>query len=146
MSRENFCTRIHHFDQCWDSQILNNKMDTKWITSRIFGRYTSIAFQRAISGKIPTTGRHPKVACNQHYVFLHQHSPFLTSVGKVNFWTTKWTPNETNQAYLEIILPYISNEPSRAQFWHREGIQKWPTNSTMHFCTRIHKFWLVLGK
>ena len=105
MSRKDFCTRIHHFDQCWDSKIFNNQMDTKWKTSRIFGNYTSISFERAIAGPILTPGRHPKVACKQHYVFLHQHSPFFTSVGKVKFLTTKWTPNEKNQEYLEIKPP-----------------------------------------
>ena len=114
MSQENFCTGIHHFDQWWDSQFLNNQIDSKWKNSSFYGKYTSMDFRRAISGQILTTGRHPKVACNQRYVFLHQHSPFLTSDGTVSFWTPKWTPNGTNQAYLEIILPYLSNDPSRA--------------------------------
>ena len=48
----------------------------------------------------------------------------LTSVGTVNFWTTKWIPNEKNKAYLEIILPYLSKDTSWAKFRQHEGIQK----------------------
>ena len=136
------------FYQWWDNQFFNTQMDTKWNKSRIFGNLTSLAFQWAISGPILTPGRHPKVACNQRYVFLHQDSPVLTSVGRMNFWTTKWTPNEKIQAFLEIRLPHLSKEPSRAQCWHREGLQNWfQSRATLLekcvtlLCTKSPKGW-----
>ena len=111
------------FDQWWDSPFLKAQMDTKWKNSSFSGKNTSTYFQRAISRPIPTPGRHSKMAYKQLDAFLHQDSPVLTSVGKINFWRIKWKPNENIQVFLEIILPHLSNEPSRAQFRHREGLQ-----------------------
>ena len=111
------------FDQWWDSQFLKAQMDTKWKNSSFSGNKTSTYFQRAISRPILTPGRHSKMAYKQLDAFLHQDSPVLTNVGKITFWRIKWTPNEKIQVVMEGRLPQISNEPSDAQFWHREGLK-----------------------
>ena len=131
MSRENFCTRIHHFDQWWDSQFLKAQLDSKWKNSSFSGKKTSTSFQRAISRPIPTPGRHSKMVYKQLDAFLHQDLPVLTSVGKINFLRIKWTPNDKIQIFLESRLPQLSNEPSRTPLWHQEGpqneLQTWAT-------------------
>ena len=111
------------FDQCWENKFLKDQMDTKWKNSSFSGNNTSTSFQLAISRPMPTPGRHSKMVYKQLDAFLHQDLPVLTSVGKINFGRIKWRPNDKIQVVLESRLPRLSNEPSRAQFWHREGLQ-----------------------
>jgi len=123
------------FDQWWDSQFLKAQMNTKWKNSSFSGKTTSTSLQRAILRPIPTPGRHSKMVYKQLDAFLHQDSPVLTSVGKINFWRIKWTPNDKIKVVLESILPQLSNEPSRAQFRHREG----PQNELQKCATCLEK-------
>ena len=87
---------------------------------------TQRAFQWAIMSSIWSSGVPTNIDWNHtpHFVSLILH--ILTSLGRLDFWQGKWTPNWKIQDIQEIKLDKISNELSHTQCGHHEGLQKFP--------------------
>ena len=88
-------------------------------------------FQNRWNFPIWSWERPSKVDCNSALPWGSLILLILTSVGRFDFWQSKWNPNCIIPLFLESRLQDISNELSHTQFGHREGLQNLPEKCTM---------------